>query len=251
MSPAPRAAVSAVREGALVPSLYRDLRARIVSVALAPGEAVSETRIAEQYGVSRTPVREAFKRLAEEGLLDVVPQVGTFVARIDLRLVRDAHFVRETLECRMVELASVRIDASARARLADNLALQRRALVAQDAAGFFEVDEAMHRLLAEVAGHAAAWQVVQSAKAQLDRVRHLSLASRAWSRLRMTEHRAIADRVAAGDAPGAREAMRSHLASVFEAIDRIAAEHAQVFFDSDPAAAPGTARGVRAPAIAR
>jgi DNA-binding GntR family transcriptional regulator len=246
MSRPPRAAGPAVREGALVPSLYRDLRERIVSVALAPGQAVSETRIAEQYGVSRTPVREAFKRLAEDGFLDVVPQVGTFVARIDLRLVRDAHFVRETLECRIVELASARIDAAGRARLADTLARQRRALVAHDAAGFFEADEALHRLLAEIAGHTAAWQVVQSAKSQLDRVRHLSLASRTRSRLRMTEHRAIAERVSAGDARGAREAMRVHLASIFEAIDSIADAHAHFFVDSDPGAAPPAARRGRA-----
>ncbi len=77
------------RGEALVPHLYRDLRERIVSGALAPGEAVSESRIAEGYGVSRTPIREAFKKLAEDGFLDVVPQVGSFVARIDLKVVRD------------------------------------------------------------------------------------------------------------------------------------------------------------------
>jgi len=253
MARLPRAAGRAVQDSALVPTLYRDLRERIVSVALAPGEAVSETRIAEEYGVSRTPVREAFKRLAEDGFLDVLPQVGSFVARIDLRLVRDNHFVRETLECRIVALASARIDGAGRARLAENLAQQRRALARYDAAAFFAVDEGMHRLLAEIAGHASSWQVVQSAKSQLDRVRHLSLASRARSRLRMTEHRAIADRVAAGDAGGATEAMRTHLVSIFDAIDNIASDHAHFFTDSGeprgaaPAAAPAAHRRVRQP----
>jgi DNA-binding GntR family transcriptional regulator len=218
---------------ALVPSLYRDLRERIVSVALPPGEALSETRIAEGYGVSRTPVREAFKRLAEDGFLEVVPQVGTFVARIDLRTVRDNHFVRETLECRIVETAAERIDEAGRAALRENLARQRRALAAHDAAAFFEADESMHALLAAIAGHRGVWQVIHSAKSQMDRVRHLSLASGARSRLRAAEHRAIAEGVIAGDGRGAAEAMRMHLASIFDAIDNIAAEKAHYFVDSD------------------
>jgi GntR family transcriptional regulator, rspAB operon transcriptional repressor len=232
MSRSPRVPGFAPREPSLVPSLYRDLRERIVSVALPPGEAVSEARIAEGYGVSRTPVREAFKRLAEDGFLEVVPQVGSFVARIDLRLVRDSHFVRETLECRIVELAAARIDAPHRALLRDNVARQRRALAAHDAAGFFAVDEAMHELLAAIAGHRSAWQVIHSAKAQLDRVRHLSLQSAGRSRLRMAEHRAIAECVVAGDGAGAVAAMRTHLATIFDAIANIAAENAHFFTDS-------------------
>jgi DNA-binding GntR family transcriptional regulator len=241
MSRAPRGPGAPGRGQALVPFLYRDLRERIVSVALPPGAAVSESRIAEAYGVSRTPLREAFKRLAEDGFLEVVPQVGSFVARIDLRLVRDSHFVRETLECRIVEMASARIDDAARARLRDNIAQQRRAVADHDAGAFFRADEAMHEALAAIAGHAGAWQVIHSAKAQLDRVRHLSLASATRSRLRMAEHRAIADCVIAGDAAGGVAAMRVHLATIFEAIDNIAAENEHYFTDSgasEPAMRP-------------
>lgn len=244
MSRPPRAPGLAPREPSLVPSLYRDLRERIVSVSLPPGEAVYETRLAEGYGVSRTPVREALKRLAEDGFVEVVPQVGTFVARIDLRLVRDSHFVRETLECRIVELAAARIDAAGRAALRDSVALQRRALAARDAPGFFRADEAMHELLAAIAGHAGAWQVIHSAKAQLDRVRRLSLRYAQRSPLRLAEHRSIAERVIAGDGVGAAEAMRAHLRTVFDAIDNIAAENAHFFVDSerDADAAPPIAR---------
>lgn len=235
MSRQPRAPGLALREPSVVPSLYRDLRERIVSVALPPGEAVSETRIAEGYGVSRTPVREAFKKLAEDGFLEVVPQVGTFVARIDLRLVRDNHFVRETLECRIVELAAARIDDAGRALLRDSIATQRRAVAAQDAPAFFRADEGMHELLAGIAGHRSAWQVIHSAKAQLDRVRRLSLLSAQRSKLRMAEHRAIVDRVIAGDGGGASDAMRAHLATIFDAIANIATENAHYFTDSDAA----------------
>jgi DNA-binding GntR family transcriptional regulator len=244
----PRAPGLAPREPSLAPSLYRELRDRIVSVGLVPGEAVAEQRIAEAYGVSRTPVREAFKRLAEEGLLEVIPQVGSFVARIDLRLVRDSHFVRATLECRLVALAAARIDEAGRARLRENVAVQRRAIAEHDAGAFFRADEAMHALIAEIAGHPGAWQVIHAAKAQLDRVRRLSLASGTRSRLRMVEHRSIAACVIAGDADGAERAMHTHLHSIFDAIDNIAAENAHYFFDSG--APPSSAHSEGAAAAA-
>jgi DNA-binding GntR family transcriptional regulator len=74
--------------------------------------------------------------------------------------------------------------------------------------------------------------VIHSAKAQLDRVRRLSLASAPRTRLRMAEHRAIADRVIAGDGAGAAQAMRAHLATIFDAIANIASENAHYFTDS-------------------
>ena len=211
------------------PDIYQQLRERIVSVELVPGTAMSESRIAESFGVSRTPVREAFKRLAEDGFLDVIPQVGTFVARIDLRAVRDNHFIRETLECRIVELCAVRMDGAARRALRANLAEQSAALTAHDPVAFFRADEALHVLLARTAGHENAWQVIHQAKSQLDRVRRLSLADPGRSRRRLKEHRAIVTSVAEGDAAGAVSAMREHLATIFEAIDNIATENAHFF----------------------
>jgi DNA-binding GntR family transcriptional regulator len=215
--------------------LHADLRDQIVSVHWKPGAALSEARLALAYGVSRTPVREALRRLADDGLVQVVPQVGTFVAPIDLATVRDNHFVRETLECRIVELAAGRATDADRKALAANLAEQSRAIAAGDAAAFFRADEAMHALLAGIAGHASAWHVIHAAKGQLDRVRRLSLADAGRSRVRLREHRAIVACVARGDAPGALAAMRAHLATIFDAIDRIAAENAH-FFIGLPAA---------------
>ncbi|MCL4748289.1 MAG: GntR family transcriptional regulator [Burkholderiaceae bacterium] len=245
----PRSALAGAttRARAGVEQIYANLREQIVTVALRPGDALSEARIAESFGVSRTPVREAFKRLAEEGLLSVVPQVGSFVAPIDLHRVRDNHFVRETLECRIVGMAARRIDDAQRAELAGNLQAQADAMKANDPAQFFRHDEEMHRLLARIAGHERAWEVIHEAKGQLDRVRRLSLADATRSRARMSEHRAIARCVARRDAAGAERAMREHLASIFTAIDNIATENAHYFVDDqrplDAGAAAGGAAG--------
>lgn len=217
------------RSRVAVPQIYSELRNQIVSIALKPGAWLSEARIAEQYGVSRTPVREAFKRLAEDGFLEVVPQVGTYVARIGMQAVRDAHFVRETLECRIVELAAERIDDAQRAELARNLRDLELAQHSGDREAHFRADESMHAMLARFAGHEYAWHVIQEAKAQLDRIRHLGLTRPGRPRETVLEHRAIAERVIAGDAKGAVEAMRAHLGTVMDVLGAIAEKHADYF----------------------
>jgi len=225
------------RSRVAVPQIYSDLRSQIVSIALEPGAWLSEARIAEQYGVSRTPVREAFKRLAEDGFLEVVPQVGTYVARIDMQAVRDAHFVRETLECRIVELAAERIDDAQRAELERNLRELALAQKSGNRDAHFRADESMHAMLARFAGHEHAWDVIQEAKAQLDRIRHLGLTRPGRPRETVLEHRAIAERVIAGDARGAAAAMRAHLGTVMDVLGTIAEKHAD-YFDE-----PGRAGG--------
>ena len=235
MDPLRRSIAPRTRAHRSASPIYDDLREQIVSVALKPGAGLSESRLADTYGVSRTPVREAFKRLADDGFLQVVPQVGTFVAAIDLQAVRDNHFVRESLECRIVELAAQRIRPAHKAELDRNLSQQARATAGQDPAAFFRADEAMHQMLARIAGHASAWQVIHAAKGQLDRVRRLSLADHDRAARRLLEHRAIVDCVQHADSAGAVAAMRAHLASIFDAIDHIAAENAHFFVDSHDA----------------
>ncbi len=225
-----------IRRGRLVaPQIYFDLRERIVSVSLVPGELLSEVRIAQDYGVSRTPVREAFKRLEEEGLLDVVPKVGSFVARIDLDAVRDSQFIRETLECRIVELAALRIRPAQRAQLVAVLARQNTAIEGNDSAAFFRADESMHELLAKIAGHARTWVVIHEAKAQLDRLRRLALIDPERQRKRLIEHRAIVERVCAGDGTGATAAMREHLRAILRAIEGVAKINEHYFDGLRPA----------------
>jgi DNA-binding GntR family transcriptional regulator len=209
--------------------LYPKLRELIITAALRPGEALSETRVAEQFGVSRTPVREAFKRLADEGFLRIYPQLGTFVAPIQLDAVHDSQFVRETLECRTIVLAAGLASRDDARLLKRNLDEQARAVAAGARDRFFAADEAMHALLIRIAGRAAIWHLIQGLKAQLDRVRCLSLRREDWLELMLEQHRAIVAAVVAGDGGAAETAMRAHLRTVFAAIERIAGEHDDFF----------------------
>ena len=212
--------------------IHRLLRGDILAAVLRPGEAMSEARMAVRFGVSRTPVREAFKRLVEEGFLMVVPQVGTFVAPIDLAAVHDSQFVRETLECRTVTLAARHADAAGKAALEQNVRQQERDLAAGDRAAFFRHDEAFHAELAKLAGHPSVWSLIEGVKAQLDRVRCLSLDSAAWPNMILTQHREIMHCVITGDEVGAEAAMRAHLRTVFDAIETIARDQVDAFAGS-------------------
>ncbi|CAN7468274.1 GntR family transcriptional regulator [Bosea sp. LjRoot9] len=209
--------------------IYRALRANILDAAILPGKAMSEARMAAQFGVSRTPVREAFKRLVDEGFLLVRPQAGTFVAPIDLAAVHDSQFVRETLECRTVVLAAERIDAAGKARLDALVAQQGQAMAAGDRKSFFRLDESFHAELSRLAGYPSVWSMIEAVKAQLDRVRCLSLETPSWSDMILREHQEIAACVGRGDASGAEAAMRAHLRTVFDAIEAIAQAHVDAF----------------------
>ena len=93
-------------------SIYSDLRAELVSLRRRPGETVSEAEIALAYGVSRTPVREAILKLADEGLLEIFPQSGIFVSRFRSRRYPEAIIIRKSLETTTAQLATERATAS-------------------------------------------------------------------------------------------------------------------------------------------
>ncbi|WP_158746480.1 GntR family transcriptional regulator [Acidisphaera sp. L21] len=209
--------------------VYEDLHGQIVRGELTPGQALSETKVAEHYGLSRTPVREVFWRLGEDGFIRVIPQVGTFVAPINIPAVYDSQFVRETLECRAVADAARAATDPAIGVLRTLLADQTAAMKSRNFATFFALDEAMHRTLMTIAGRPFVWQVITGAKAQLDRVRFLSLGDEEWPSMIMDQHRGIVDCVAAHDPAGAVRIMTAHLRTAFAAIGRIATAHEDFF----------------------
>lgn len=209
--------------------LYVGLRADIISGRMRPGDGMSETRLAEQHGISRTPVREVLRRLTEEGFLRVVPQIGTFVAPINLLAVKDSQFIRETLECRAVRLVTEKITPDQLVLLRAHLDRQEKTIAGGDRAGFFASDEAMHRDLMRIAEHPSVWDLVASVKAQLDRVRYLSLEDDDWLSMIFGQHNEIIAGIADGDADRAERTMQAHLRTAFGAIERIAAHHADFF----------------------
>ena len=186
------------------------LRDEIVTMTLKPGDVISESDIAGRYGVSRQPVREAFIRLAQQGLLLIRPKRATVVKKISPEGVRQSRFIRESIEVEIVRRLAAQPGESLtvlKALIGD----QEIASAAEDSRGFHTLDELFHRTLARLAGVEYAWQLIDDHKMQLDRVRYLTLGVSS-SRVAIGEHKIIAAAVAEGDVPGAEAAMRAHLA---------------------------------------
>lgn len=228
---------------AIAPQLYARLRTAIIHNSFAPGDRISESEVARACSVSRQPVREAFIKLASEGLLAILPQRGTVITKINYRAVLDARFLREAIEADIVAMLASAPDPAVIAELRRQIAAQR-ALIGGDPKGFIELDEFFHRTLANAAGKGGAWTLIEGLKSQMDRVRFLSLGQFPLEKL-VTQHAALVDRIEAGDRPGANAAIRGHLREVLLDLPQIQAAHPG-FFDlaqgevPEPANAPFT-----------
>ncbi len=209
------------------PQLYRMLRKRIISNDLLPGSRISESEIAGELNISRQPVREAFIKLAEERLVDIRPQRGTYVCKISNSAVTDGQFVREAIEADIVKLLAEAADPVLAQELRGQIIVQRDALKNEPAI-FNELDERFHRTLAEAAGKFHVWGVIEGLKAHMDRVRYLSLRQFPFDKL-VAQHADIADAIARGDGPAAAAAMRGHMRNIFEDLPLIATENPEYF----------------------
>ncbi len=127
------------------PYLYATIRDLIVRAEMAPGERLSETELGDRLGVSRTPVREALGRLRDDRLVEVRPQIGTFVARISPQAVSDAQFIREALECTAVRVSAELAGEESMAQIVENLRAQERAVQRTDIDSWQLLDDTFHR----------------------------------------------------------------------------------------------------------
>lgn len=187
------------------------LRDDIITMGLKPGDVISESDIAGRYGVSRQPVREAFIRLAQQGLLLIRPKRATVVKKISPTGVRQSRFIRESIEVEIIRRVAGQPSDDAADVLNTLIADQEAASAANDSRRFHTLDELFHRTLARLAGVEYAWQLIDDHKMQLDRVRYLTLGVSSTQRA-IAEHKQIVEAVAKADPAAAETAMRAHLA---------------------------------------
>ncbi len=215
--------------------LYQALRQAIIRMVLAPGRALSEKEIAETFDVSRQPVREAFIRLSESGLLEVRPQRGTYVVRISEGAVMEARFVREAVEAAVARSAAENgLGGNVLGELDELIERQRRCAAPQDYSRFFQLDEAFHRALALGAGHTSAWRVTEEVKAQLDRVRYLSIPESTPIPKLVDQHQLIVDAIARQDPSAAEQAMCIHQREILHSLPELMRRFPAMFDASAP-----------------
>ncbi|RFU49437.1 GntR family transcriptional regulator [Paraburkholderia sp. DHOC27] len=218
--------------------IFRALREAIFVGQMVPGTPLSEKEVSDMFQVSRQPVREAFIKLVEAGVLQVLPQRGTLVKRISPRKVREGRFIREAVETAVVRKAAVAITDAQLQSLTDNLRDQRLAARANDTAAFLALDEAFHYGIAQSIDCTAAWETIQDIKAQMDRVRYLSLPDVSPLDLLIRQHAKILAGLRAHDASAAEEAMRHHLREILVSLGPIAARNPDWFEADEPERVP-------------
>jgi DNA-binding GntR family transcriptional regulator len=209
--------------------VYAALRDGIVAGALEPGRQLSENELAELLGVSRTPVREALVRLRDDRLVEIVPQLGTFVTRISDGAVQEAQFIREALECAAIRLAAEHADANDLALLDAILERQRAVSEAEDFDRFYALDDDLHGALCELSGHGVAWSIAQRANGHLNRVRRLSLQQPGYLLEMVAEHGLVVEALRLNDPDEAERRLRHHLRMVLSGLPAIRTEHPEYF----------------------
>lgn len=213
---------------ATAPQVYDWLRGAILSCELPPGERLSETEIGNRIGVSRQPVREAFIRLAAEGLAEVRPQRGTYVSRISTSAVLSARLIREAVESDLIRMLAPVADEALLKCLDDQIEQQRNAIADQNVTAFVNLDDRFHRLLAVAAGHEAVWVVLDGLKSQMNRLRHITARTFDISKL-IGQHEAIIAGLRDHDPSRAEQAMRLHLRELLNDLPEIARSRPEIF----------------------
>ena len=191
--------------------VYNSLWDDIMQAKLPPGKRLSEQEIALKLNVSRTPVREAFINLAKEGLVEIFPQRGTFVTKIDLKEVRQAVFIRESLEVSVLTELIGKVTDEQISQLKRMIAEQETERQRADFLRFYELDEEFHRTLAVMSGYPRAWEGIKASKVQMDRVRWLSLPLASRIAKLIEQHAAIVQALEEGRAEKAKQALSEHL----------------------------------------
>ena len=188
----------------------RVLLDNIISMTLEPGCMVSENELALEMGLSRTPVREALIELSKSGIVEIFPQHGSMVSKIDYDKVEEASFTRRILEVAVVQEVCDIANAADFRELDDNLSMQDLFLSKGDADRVLELDDAFHRSLFRIGKKMLSYRLMRELSPHFDRVRHLSLVLVKDIRI-VEDHHNILGAIRNRDREKARDAMTVHL----------------------------------------
>lgn len=188
----------------------RTLKDNIIRLELAPGSMLSENELAAQMGLSRTPVREALVELSKVDIVEIYPQRGSAIARIDYDLVEEARFMRLVMEKAVVEQVC-RLAAPADIQeLRGNLRRYQEYMDQGDSDSGLDTDNNFHYILFRIARKERIFGLIRNLSIHFDRVRRLSLSAVKDTKV-IADHTAIVDAVEAGDAARAVRLMEEHL----------------------------------------
>lgn len=193
--------------------VYSYLYEKIIDLTLKPGMPISESEIGAQLNVSRTPIREALMQLAKEDLIEIRPQIGTFVSLIDPDHIEESRFMRKAVELAAIREASEKLTSETLYKLEKCLTMQEIALREENEKDFLAYDDEFHELIFKGLGMERIWQGIDRMNGQYKRVRMLRLITTKaleWTHV-LDEHRAILNALKCKDIAAAEEIVNEHI----------------------------------------
>lgn len=188
----------------------RTIKDNIISLCLAPGSQISENELAAEMGLSRTPVREALIELSKVKIIEIYPQKKSVVSLIDYSMVEEARFIRNLLECAVVELDCKMASEEDIRRLEENVRLQNFYLDNFYAESLMPLDNAFHKILFEIARKTQVFELMNNISIHFDRVRSMALSTVKNLKI-VQDHEDIITAIAHKEPENARRLMESHL----------------------------------------
>ena len=192
-------------QGSLTDRTFLAIREAIMELNFLPGEIIRKHDICNTLGVSRSPVSEALAKLRNEGLVEVVPQSGTFVSRFSLQDIKEGAFLREAIELACIEILASNISEQQLIELNRNLKLQKVLAETDDYQGFYQLDAEMHGMIMDFTGYKNLAKVTKTGWVQVDRARQLLLPVDGRLKKAFQEHRAVIKALEKNDVELARE----------------------------------------------
>jgi DNA-binding GntR family transcriptional regulator len=196
---------------------YNEIKRQILKLKLIPGTKISEKSMSDQLEVSRTPIREAFLKLAQEELLKIIPQSGTFVSLINMDYAEEARFIREKLETAVTLLSCENASKESLLNLEMNIKMQESLasskLNLEEKVNFFDLDENFHQQFFKMTGKQRTWLMMQNINGHLHRYRVLRLMTTTsfnWDIL-IDQHKSIFTAVLEQDKNKVEKSMAEHL----------------------------------------
>lgn len=219
-------------QGSLTDRTFLAIREAIMELNFLPGEIIRKHDICNALGVSRSPVSEALAKLRNEGLVEVVPQSGTFVSRFSLQDIKEGAFLREAIELACIEILASNISEQQLIDLNRNLKLQKVLAESDDYQGFYQLDAKMHGMIMDFTGYKNLAKVTKTGWVQVDRARQLLLPVDGRLKKAFQEHRAVIKALEQNDVALAREKMRTHLNQLILLLTPLEKKHPHLFENS-------------------
>ena len=203
-------AMTETKKQSMASEIKASIQAEIESGALPPGAALDERTLAERFGVSRTPVREALQQLAVQNLVKIAPRVGVFVSRLTIPQLRETLELLAELEAIAAKLAARRMDDTQRARFKELAQACVHASESNDGKEFARANMAFHELIYQASHNEFLGEQLKSLRRLMQRYRPRIFGTPAQRQRVLEEHQRLVEAILSGDEAAAQDAMLHH-----------------------------------------